>query len=96
MASGRKAEMGSFRAPRYDCGWVMRFAQAKHRAAQGQRPFAESLKEAWATAKEIAEGEAMRAERARRAQLFAPESFDCWILDYIARFQDSGRLPLRI
>jgi hypothetical protein len=83
------------RAPRYDCGWVMRFAQAKHRAGRGQRPFAECLKEAWATAKEIAKGETMRAERARRSQLFAPESFDCWILPYIARVHGSERLPLR-
>ena len=46
--------------------------------------------------KEIAEGETMRTERARKAQLFAPERFDCWILAYIARFQGSGRLPLQI
>ena len=57
-------------APRYDRAWVMGFAHEKRRASKGQKPFTECLKEAWATAKEIAEGEAMRAEWARRRRLF--------------------------
>ena len=40
----------------------MGFAHEKRRASKGQKPFAECLKEAWGTAKEIAEGDAMRAE----------------------------------
>lgn len=78
--------MGYARTSPYDRGWVMRFAHEKRRSSQGRRPFAECLREAWATAREIAEGEAMRADRARRA-LFAPERFDPWIAAYVARYK---------
>ena len=79
-------------APRYDRAWVMGFAHEKRRASKGQKPFTECLKEAWATAKEIAEGDAMRAEWARRRRLFTPERFHPWIAPYIALYQ-SRRAP---
>ena len=59
-------------APRYNRAWVMGLAHEKRRTSNGQKPFAQCLKEAWATAKEIAEGDAMRAEWARCRRLFAP------------------------
>jgi hypothetical protein len=83
---------GWTRNPRHDRGWVMRFAHEKRRSSQRQRPFAECLKEAWATAREIAEGEAMRADRARRL-LFAPERCEPSIADYVARFRLEGARP---
>ena len=77
-------------SPRYDRAWVMGFAHHKLRASKGQKPFAECLKEAWATAKEIAAGEAMRAEWARRRRLFVPEGFDPWIAAYVAGYQSGN------
>ena len=74
-------------APRYDRAWVMGFAHEKRRASKGQKPFAQCLKEAWATAKEIAEGEAMRSEWARRRELFVPERFEPWIAAHVARYE---------
>ena len=79
-------------APRYDRAWVMGFAHEKRRASKGQKPFAQCLKEAWATAKEIAEGDAMRAEWARRRRLFALEPFEPWIAAHVARYH-SGNAP---
>jgi hypothetical protein len=56
-------------APRYDRAWIMGFAHEKRRASKGQKPFVGCLKEAWATAKEIVDGEDMRAESARAVVL---------------------------
>ena len=70
----------------------MGFAHEKRRASKGQKAFTECLREAWAAAKEIAEGDAMRAEWARCRGLFTPERFEPWIAAHVARYR-SGSAP---
>lgn len=73
--------------PLLDLARSLQFGRSFRQLATPTPSSAECLKEAWATAKEIAEGDAMRAEWARRRRLFTPERFHPWIAPYIALYQ---------
>ena len=58
--------MRGFGAPRYDRRWIMSLAHEKHRAAKGAKPFGLCLKQAWESAKAIAEIAERRAPTTRK------------------------------